>query len=100
MVKILLENAATVDTQNNEGDSNGRSALMFACREGHTEAAKVLVENAAQLNLQKEEWGSPLMLACKEGYSGVIKLLLEKGAQADLKDALVKEISWKWPNYY
>ena len=59
---------------------------MFACREGHTEAAKVLAENGAQLNLQKEEWGSPLMLACKEGHSGVVKLLLEKGAQADLQD--------------
>ena len=97
MVKILLENVATVDMQNNEGDSNGRSALMFACREGHTEAAKVLVENGAQLNLQKEEWGSPLMLTCNEG---VVKLLLEKGAQANLQDALVKEISWKWPNFY
>ena len=47
---------------------------MFACQEGHTEAAKVLAESGAQLNLQKEEWGSPLMLACKEGHSGVVKL--------------------------
>ncbi len=43
MAELLLDHGAQVDIQ----DSYGWSALMYASREGHTEAAKLLLDHDA-----------------------------------------------------
>ena len=61
VVKILLENGATVDMQNNEGDT----ALLIASNEGYPEVARLLLKSCAQVdNIGR----SALMLACSKGY--------------------------------
>ena len=47
LVKILLENGATVDMQNNEGDT----ALLIASSEGYPEVARLLLKSCAQVTI-------------------------------------------------
>ena len=48
MVKLLLENKAQVDLQ----DNIGWASLFAASQNGHVDVAKVLLENKAQVDLQ------------------------------------------------
>ncbi len=50
IVRILLENGAHVDLQ----DENGLSALMKASENGQAHVVKILLENGAQINLKNE----------------------------------------------
>ena len=64
MAKLLLENGAQVDLQQNDG----WSALMLASRCGHCEVAKLLLENGAQVDLQQNDRSSALISASQNGH--------------------------------
>ncbi len=51
--------------------------------------AKILLENGAQVDLQKNDGWSALLVASQKGHAEVAKILLENGAQVDLQDALL-----------
>ena len=59
---------------------------MWACQNGHKEAAELLLERGAQVDLQDIDGWSSLMCASDKGQTEVVKLLLERGAQVDLQD--------------
>ena len=54
--------------------------------EGHSEVVKILLENGAQVDLQKENGWYALMCASPKGHAEVVKILLENGAQVDLQN--------------
>ena len=58
---------------------------MSACQNGHVDIAKLLLEEGAQVDLQKKSGWSALMSACQNGHIDVAQLLLEKGAQVNLQ---------------
>jgi len=64
----------------------GWIALHYASQHGHTEIAKLLIDNGAQINKQKFDGYTPLMLAVLNEHPDMIKLLLEAGADINLKD--------------
>jgi ankyrin repeat protein len=77
MVKLLLE-CPNIDI--NLQDTNGNSALMFACnKESNIDMVKLLLEYPnIDVNLQSKNGLSALMIASnKESNSNVVKLLLE-----------------------
>jgi ankyrin repeat protein len=56
---------------------DSQTALWFACRFGHDEIVKLLIEcKDIDVNKHCKLHGSPLYVACKHGYPKVVALLL------------------------
>lgn len=80
IVRLLLQNGASVDLQCNDG----WTPLMGASEEGHIEVAKLLLqEGGAKVNFTDSEGWSALMSASGRGHTDVVKLLLQYGAQVN-----------------
>ena len=63
----------------------GMTALLHAAREGHTEAARALLEGGADVNEVSGGTGdSPLLLATINGHFDLAHWLLEQGADPNL----------------
>ena len=60
--------------------------LMRASFDGHVRLLKVLLKNAANVNLQDRDGWTALMCASQHGHSEVVKLLHEYGAQVHLQN--------------
>ncbi len=61
-------------------NTQGKPALVWACLNGHTEVAKLLIEQGADLNIQDVFSLTALRWACINDHTEVAKLLIEKGA--------------------
>jgi len=64
----------------------GWSAVMFAAREGATDAARALADAGADLNLLDPEGTSALIIAIINGHWDTASALIEKGADLNLAD--------------
>ncbi len=53
----------------NMQDNNGRSTLMSAIYNGHTEMAALLLEKCAHIDMQDNDGRSALMLASFNGHT-------------------------------
>ncbi|KAL8376138.1 hypothetical protein RB595_007312 [Gaeumannomyces hyphopodioides] len=80
-VKILLENGADVNAQ----DEEYGGALIAASSAGHGEIVKVLLEKGATVEAKDENGLTPLSIAARSGHEAVVKLLLENGANVNSK---------------
>lgn len=65
--------------------------LSIACRLGHVEAARLLIQYGANLDTQDEDGESCLIIAAKNGHVECVKLLLTgppggKGADMELRE--------------
>jgi ankyrin repeat protein len=72
----------------------GWTPLLFAARQGSLEAAKVLVEGGADVNLQDPDLVSPIVTAIVNGHYDVAAYLVEKGADVDLADRWGRAALW------
>lgn len=79
-VKSALDKGADVNTR----DRRGRSLLLIATVEKHTEMAEMLVSYRADVNLQDDQKDSPFLYAGTSGQTGLVKLFLANGARFDL----------------
>jgi ankyrin repeat protein len=64
----------------------GWSAVMYAAREGATDAARALADAGANLNLLDPEGTSALIIAIINGHWDTASALIEKGADLNLAD--------------
>jgi ankyrin repeat protein len=64
----------------------GWSAVMFAAREGATDAVRALAESGANLNLTDPEGTTALIVAVINGHYDVVSALIEKGADPNIAD--------------
>jgi uncharacterized protein len=62
------------------------TALMYAARQGSTEAVRVLTDSGAGLNLADPDGSTALLLAILNGHYDTAALLVEKGADPNLTD--------------
>ena len=102
-VKVLLARGAKINAQSKQIDypemrlnlsfmattelpRGGFSPVMFAAREGAFDAARVLADAKANLNLQDPEGTTALMLAIMNVHYDVAVMLLEKGANPNVTD--------------
>ncbi|PAA94479.1 hypothetical protein BOX15_Mlig023862g1 [Macrostomum lignano] len=67
------------------GDRMCTSPLHLASREGRTDAARVLIDFGASVNLQNSFGISPLYLASKEGHLAVVNLLIDYQADVNIQ---------------
>jgi ankyrin repeat protein len=67
------------------GNKGGLSALLFAVRQGNTEAVNALLKAGADVNqVSTGDHTSPLLMATINGHFDLAKMLLERGANAKL----------------
>jgi len=67
------------------GNKGGLTALLFAVREGHMQAAAALLKAGADVNqVSAGDHSSPLLLATINGQFDLAKMLLEHGADPKL----------------
>jgi uncharacterized protein len=64
----------------------GWSAVMYAAREGATDATRALADAGANLNLLDPEGTSALIIAIINGHWDTASVLIEKGADLNLAD--------------
>ena len=62
------------------------SALSWATMMGEIEAAKLLIEHGADLNVRQEDGGTPLHIAVTLGRAEIAELLIKEGADVDAKN--------------
>ncbi|XP_058034442.1 ankyrin repeat domain-containing protein 29 isoform X3 [Ahaetulla prasina] len=74
----LLLNSGRVDVDCK--DCLGSTALMVASYYGHKECVRELVQQGADINLQREDGGTALLAACQYGHMRVVDTLLKHGA--------------------
>ncbi|KAF2867352.1 ankyrin repeat-containing domain protein [Massariosphaeria phaeospora] len=67
----------------NATDNLGRTPLLLAAEYGHSETAKLLLDQGADIELHCEHYHNALCGASAEGHPEVVKLLLKAGAQVN-----------------
>ena len=76
-VRGLLDAGADVDTQNDDGFT----ALKWAVVRGHTGTVQALLDAGADVDIRDKRGQTPLMIAAEEGQTRVIELLKAAGAK-------------------
>eukprot|EP00931_Biecheleriopsis_adriatica_P036567 TRINITY_DN21052_c0_g1_i1.p1 TRINITY_DN21052_c0_g1~~TRINITY_DN21052_c0_g1_i1.p1 ORF type:complete len:871 (+),score=141.17 TRINITY_DN21052_c0_g1_i1:42-2615(+) len=69
-------------------DRKGRSALHSACAAGQAEAALLLMQGKASVDLGDQGGSTPLHWACRYGHTTVVRLLIEANASTDCANLL------------
>jgi ankyrin repeat protein len=84
--KSVIRTCRHKDRQNRAFNING-SAIHYACRSGHLNIVKYLLQQDSTIinQLDAEDW-TPLHYACNNGHLNIVKLLLEYNANVNLKD--------------
>jgi len=65
-------------------DTINRTALMYACRRGHYDIVKCLIQHHCNINIISRYDGNALGYACEEGNAQIVKLLLDLGSDTDI----------------
>ncbi len=88
------------------GKTGGLTALLHAAREGHTEAAKVLLDAGADINqISGGDGSSPLVSAVQNGHFDLALVLIERGADPNLAThtdrvaPLLGVLQTQWANF-
>ncbi|CAH0549306.1 unnamed protein product [Brassicogethes aeneus] len=83
IANVLLSKDADIDAQ----DINGKSPLIFAVSNNHTETAKFLINKGADVNLRgSKDNATALHDAAATGNVEIAKVLLSKDADIDAQD--------------
>jgi len=71
------------------GEMGGMTALLFAARDGHMQAARALIEAGADVNqISPADKTSPLVMAVANGHFDIAKFLLDSGSDPNAANDL------------
>lgn len=87
-------------SQDQQGIIN--NAFVYACMHGHINAAKLLLEKGAEINVVPGGFdyaGTGLHYAALNGHRPMVELLLQHGADRNIKDTKVGSTAAGWAEY-
>jgi ankyrin repeat protein len=87
-------------SQDRQGIVN--NAFVYACMHGHIDAAKLLLEKGAEINVVPGGFdyaGTGLHYAALNGHRPMVQFLLDQGADRNVKDTKVGSTSAGWAEY-
>jgi ankyrin repeat protein len=87
-------------SQDRQGIIN--NAFVYACMHGHIEAAKLLLQKGAEINVVPGGFdyaGTGLHYAALNGQRAMVEFLLQQGADRDVKDTKVGSTAAGWAEY-
>lgn len=76
LLQLLAE--SNVDTDWNQRNNLGQTALYLAAALGHESAVSILIEQGAEMDINCGRYGSPLHAACFGGHVNVVQRLLQE----------------------
>ena len=98
--KQSLADRVNAWSQDRQGIVN--NAFVYACMHGHIDAAKLLLEKGAEINVVPGGFdyaGTGLHYAALNGHRAMIEFLLEQGADRNIKDTKVGSTAAGWAEY-
>jgi hypothetical protein len=97
--KSLIHTCRHKDRHNRAFNVNG-SAIHYACRSGHINIVKYLLEQDSTIinDLDAEHW-TPLHYACNNGHKNIVQLLLEYNANVNIKDNYLSQTPIQFAMY-
>ena len=87
-------------SQDRQGIIN--NAFVYACMHGHIDAAKLLLDKGAEINVIPGGFdyaGTGLHYAAYNGQREIVQFLLEQGADRQLKDTKVNSTAAEWAEH-
>ena len=87
-------------SQDRQGIIN--NAFVYACMHGHIDAAKLLLDKGAEINVIPGGFdyaGTGLHYAALNGHRAMVQFLLDHGADRNLKDTKVGSTAAGWAEY-
>ena len=97
MVRSFFEAGEPAETET-DARPTGLSALLFAIREGHTDAVRLLLSAGADVSGIAPDSTSPLAVALINAHYALAELLLDEGADpnaADPRGSMLHALAWK-----
>jgi ankyrin repeat protein len=91
-----------LDTWSQDRQGIINNAFVYACMHGHIDAAKLLLEKGAEINVVPGGFdyaGTGLHYAALNGHRAMIEFLLDRGADRDIKDTKVGSTAAGWAEY-
>ena len=92
VVQLLLERFNSEESGLNSKDKIGMTGFMWACKEGHKDVVKLLLDHSERIDLNARDnrgW-TAFMQACYNGHKDVVQLLLEHS----------KDVNTTIPDYF
>jgi len=84
----VLNKMLDLGSDPNIRDSNGWTALHYACQLGDLQSVIILREKGANIDAYSNNKRIPLHLAALHGYNEIVQFLLESGSDQDFQDEL------------
>ena len=98
--KQKLADRVNAWSQDRQGIIN--NAFVYACMHGHIEAAKLLLEKGAEINVVPGGFdyaGTGSHYAALNGHRAMVEFLLDQGADRNVKDTKVGSTAAGWAEY-
>ena len=98
--KQQLMDRVTAWSQDRQGIVN--NAFVYACMHGHIDAAQLLLEKGAEINVIPGGFdyaGTGLHYAALNGHRAMVEFLLKQGADRNVKDTKVGSTPAGWAEY-
>ena len=82
IVQMFVKSSLKLEIDFNAMDNKGMTAFHFACESGHSEVARMLVENSAKLKINlnvkdDEDRKTAFHLVCEKGNSKTAQMLIQ-----------------------
>jgi len=100
VVKQSLTDRINAWSQDQQGVIN--NAFVYACMHGHIDAAKLLLDKGAEINVIPGGFdyaGTGLHYAALNGHRSMVEFLLAHGADRNVKDTKVGSTAAGWADY-